>query len=58
MRNMTEKQFEILTGYKPVQDDLERVNCEQAGEVGHEHCGWDYENGRPRFEGAPAKEAA
>ena len=30
-------------------DDLERCNCELAGEVGHYSCGWCSECDLPRF---------
>ena len=37
---MDAKEFEHKTGYYPKHDDLERVNCEKAGKVGHWMCGW------------------
>jgi len=36
---MTAAEFEKVTGVPPVQDDLERVNCDKAGELGHLSCG-------------------
>jgi hypothetical protein len=42
--------FEDRTGRKPEHDDLERVNCNQAGETGHWSCGWCDEHYAPRFE--------
>ena len=41
--------FEECVGYPPVHDDLERCNCEHAGELGHSDCGWDEEEDLPRF---------
>lgn len=34
---------------EPVNDDLERVNCEQAGEIGHQQCGMCSVHDKPRF---------
>ena len=36
---MNAKEFKELTGCAPVDDDLERVNCKNAGEPGHSSCG-------------------
>lgn len=47
---MTEEEFWVKTGRKPVDDDLDRVNCEKVGEVGHFFCGWCWTCDRPRFE--------
>lgn len=33
-------EFEKKTGYKPENDDLDRVNCEDVGKIGHQQCGW------------------
>ena len=38
-----------LTGQLPMNDDLDRVNCEHAGEVGHIFCGWCPIHNCPRF---------
>lgn len=46
---MTAKQFEQLTGHAPEQDDLERVNCEEVGFMGHYQCGVCGFCGWPRF---------
>lgn len=37
---MTGRQFREITGQQPDHDDLERVNCERAGTILHETCGW------------------
>lgn len=47
---MSAEEFEAKTGYTPEQDDLERVNCEEAGTIGHQSCGWCEICDRPRFE--------
>lgn len=47
---VTEVMFEQATGRKPVDDDLERANCESAGQAGHHSCGWCPEHHLPRFE--------
>lgn len=36
---MTEQEFEQITGHKPINDDLERINCSDAGKLGHKQCG-------------------
>lgn len=41
--------FEAKVGRAPVMDDLERVNCEQVGEIGHWYCGWCERCDKPRF---------
>ena len=47
---LTEEEFIERTGRAPEDDDLERVNCELAGQAGHWACGWcDAHNG-PQFE--------
>lgn len=49
MPKYTAQQFEEMTGKMPVQDDLERLNCDRAGELGHFHCGHCPEHNKPRF---------
>lgn len=49
-RQMTAVEFTERTGYAPVQDDLERVNCAEAGEPGHWGCGWCDKHNGPRYE--------
>lgn len=46
---MTGQEFTTLTGQPPEQDDLERVNCKQAGTLGHSQCGTCPDCGFPRF---------
>lgn len=46
---ITAEQFKLATGYEPANDDLERCNCPQAGELGHWQCGWCEVKNRPRF---------
>jgi hypothetical protein len=46
---ITAEQFRHATGRDPVGDDLERVNCSKAGDLGHWFCGWDDMANLPRF---------
>lgn len=47
---ITKKFFELTTGRSPEHDDLERVNCDKVGEIGHYSCGWCTQCHRPVFE--------
>lgn len=47
---ITREKFIEATGREPEQDDLERVNCKQAGEIGHLCCGWDEISDKPELE--------
>ena len=47
---MDANEFEDRTGRKPEHDDLERVNCKRAGEIGHWACGWCDKHYAPRAE--------
>jgi len=42
--------FKLATGRDDTEDDLERVNCPNAGEIGHHNCGWNYKYNCPAFE--------
>ncbi len=46
---MNEQEFEALYGHPPEQDQLHRVNCDQAGRISHSQCGICEEHQRPRF---------
>lgn len=46
---ITRKKFILCVGREPVEDDLERCNCNKAGQLGHMMCGWDTERNLPRF---------
>jgi hypothetical protein len=46
---ITAEKFKERTGLDPVNDDLERCNCDKAGELGHWFCGWCKECDKPRF---------
>ena len=46
---MTAEEFEKKVGRPPEHDDLERVNCQKAGETGHLQCGWCRKHDKPRF---------
>jgi hypothetical protein len=37
---ISETQFYYATGRWPENDDMERVNCDKVGEIGHLCCGW------------------
>ncbi len=47
---MDAEEFKELTGINPIQDDLERVNCDKAGMLGHWQCGLCVEHNKPRFQ--------
>lgn len=36
---MTAQEFKELTKQDPIQDDLARANCKDAGKIGHYQCG-------------------
>jgi hypothetical protein len=46
---ITAEQYEAAVGHPPEQDDLERANCDKAGQIGHFTCGWDHERNLPEF---------
>lgn len=46
---MDEGEFLERTGIKPEGDDLTRVNCPYAGEIGHRGCGWCDVCNQPKF---------
>ena len=50
---ITIEKFKEATGHEPLNDDLERCNCPQAGETGHFFCGWNTETNLPQFYGKP-----
>ena len=40
--NITAELFKQYVGREPEEDDLERCNCEKAGQtMGHSMCGWN-----------------
>lgn len=47
---MNANEFREKVGHEPMMDDLERVNCEKAGEIGHWYCGWCDSCDMPRFQ--------
>lgn len=49
MSEITAEQYEAATGHPPEHDDLERSNCDKAGQVGHFACGWDHDRNLPEF---------
>ena len=46
---ITPEKFAERVGRPPVDDDLERCNCTEAGDIGHYLCGWDEETDLPVF---------
>lgn len=46
---ITREKFLEATGREPVNDDLERCNCSQAGALLHLCCGWDEKEDKPQF---------
>jgi hypothetical protein len=49
MTTITRDHFVSRVGRKPENDDLDRCNCKEAGEVGHYYCGWNKEKDLPVF---------
>lgn len=47
--DITRELFTKVVGVAPEQDDLERCNCKQVGELGHTLCGWCDVCNKPRF---------
>ncbi len=47
---ITPEQFQAMTGRAPVQDDLDRCNCPEAGQLGHLSCGVCPTHKLPQFE--------
>lgn len=47
---LTADEFTLFVGRPPWRDDMHRVNCEDAGMVGHAMCGWCTECERSRFD--------
>lgn len=43
------QQFKNATGRYPRADDLDRVNCQRVGNLGHYFCGWCGDCQMPRF---------
>lgn len=50
---ITAAYFEKRVGHPPENDDLDRCNCDKAGETGHWYCGWDWEADLPQFMTGP-----
>lgn len=46
---MTRLGYLFRVGHLPQQDDLERVNCPKAGDLGHWYCGWCPTHHKPYF---------
>jgi len=50
MTTYTNIDFKKMTGREPETDDLDRLNCEEAGNPGHRQCGYCRVHDKPRFE--------
>jgi hypothetical protein len=50
---MDAEEFRARLGVEPEPGELDRINCPQAGEIGHATCGWDPAAKRPRCLGGP-----
>jgi hypothetical protein len=46
---ITAEEFERAVGYPPEDDDMERANCNLAGNLTHSFCGWCLVCNKPRF---------
>jgi hypothetical protein len=46
---ITHEKYIAATGFSPERDDLDRCNCQLAGEIGHFSCGWCEHCDKPRF---------
>jgi len=46
---MTETAYQDILGIPPENDDVDRVNCPDAGKFGHWMCGWCDHHWKPRF---------
>jgi hypothetical protein len=48
-RKLTTEEFTQRFGFEPEHDDLDRVNCKDAGSLGHMCCGVCSTHNKPRF---------
>lgn len=48
---ITAEIFKKYTGKDHQDDDLERCNCQKAGENWHLFCGWNHDKNQPVFYG-------
>lgn len=49
METISAEKYEHATGHPPERDDLERCNCDKAGQPGHTQCGWNNHADLPVF---------
>jgi hypothetical protein len=49
MCEITAEYFTRCTLRQPQDDDLERSNCNKAGQRGHTWCGWNHTLDLPRY---------
>jgi hypothetical protein len=47
--NITAELFKQYVGREPEDDDLERCNCEKAGQPTHTMCGWNSKANLPVY---------
>lgn len=43
-------EFVAATGREPTDDDMDRVNCDSAGDIMHMCCGWCAVHDKPMFD--------
>lgn len=48
-RMITAERFKSRVKSEPMDDDLDRCNCEKAGTIGHQDCGWCAKHDMPVF---------
>lgn len=46
---ITREKFIAATGFEPKDDDLERCNCDKAGQPTHTQCGWSHDADLPMY---------
>ena len=49
MMKLTFSEFTRRAGFLPFDDDLERANCDKAGDDTHTMCGWCDDCNKPVF---------
>lgn len=49
MKSITPEQFKKRFGFDPIDDDIIRVTCPYAGQVGHYSCGICPKHRKPRY---------
>lgn len=44
---ITSEYYQKHVGVAPINDDIDRCNCPDAGKIGHSSCGWNYMLNKP-----------